>query len=463
MKKKLIILDTNIFLNDPKCLFKFKNNDIVIPLVVLEELDKFKKDLSISARNARHVAYIIDYLSAYGNFSEGIELSNAYNINQDTKKIITNEQKINNNAKLFIFTDFTEQKDISIKLKNSADNNILALLSFLNNSKSHLYQDIVLITNDILLRVKAKAFNLSAQSYKAQKVQISDDESKGLRKFQLPASDFENLQQNGFLKINNQDFYKNEYLFVQNSEKFKKTNKNSNVVAVYKNSKLYKVLKPDYDIWGINPRNSEQICAIDALIDDDIKLVTLTGIAGTGKTLLAMAAGLYKTTDDDVYQKLLVSRPIFPIGRDIGFLPGDIDDKLSPWMQPIFDSLEFLCRSASNPNLSNSYQDLFNQNIVSVEPLTYIRGRSLANHYFVVDEAQNLTAHEVKAILTRVGSKTKIVLTGDPNQIDLHYIDAHSNGLVYAINKFKDYDIAAHVSLQVGERSQLAELAAKIL
>ena len=219
-------------------------------------------------------------------------------------------------------------------------------------------------------------------------------------------------------------------------------------------------------VWGIYPRNLEQTFALEALLDDSIKLVTLSGGAGTGKTLLAIAAGLTKTTDEDEYHKLLVARPVFPLGKDLGFLPGDLDEKLNPWMQPIFDNLELLLAGGVHgrqKRMSKSYQELINQGMLQVEPLTYIRGRSLPNIYFVVDESQNLTPHEVKTILTRAGEGTKIVLTGDPYQIDNPYIDAENNGLTYVIEKFKNEKIAAHVTLQRGERSELATTAATLL
>ena len=219
-------------------------------------------------------------------------------------------------------------------------------------------------------------------------------------------------------------------------------------------------------VWGIHSRNVEQAMALDALLDDSVRLVTISGQAGTGKTLMAIAAGLQKTTDEDVYQKLLVSRPVFPLGRDIGYLPGDLDEKLNPWMQPIFDNIELLLGGGvggRQKRLSKSYQELINQGILAVEPLTYIRGRSIPNQFFIVDEAQNLTAHEVKTILTRAGEGTKIILTGDPYQIDNPYIDSQNNGLTYVIERFKDQPIAAHVTLSKGERSDLASIAADLL
>ena len=217
-------------------------------------------------------------------------------------------------------------------------------------------------------------------------------------------------------------------------------------------------------VWGIRPRNMEQSYTFDLLLNDEIKLVTIVGKAGTGKTLLAIAAGLHKTTEESAYQKLLVSRPIFPLGRDIGYLPGDVEQKLNPWMQPIFDNVEFLMNlSRADKKAGRGYHELLDLGILEIEALTYIRGRSIPNQFIIVDEAQNLTPHEVKTIITRVGDGTKIILTGDPFQIDNPYVDATSNGLVHVVNRFQKERIAGHITMTKGERSALAELAANLL
>ena len=234
--------------------------------------------------------------------------------------------------------------------------------------------------------------------------------------------------------------------------------------------RLVRIIEPrQAGVWGIFPRNTEQSFGMEALLDDRIRLVTLSGGAGTGKTLLAIAAGLTKTTDENFYQKLLVARPIFPLGRDLGFLPGDVDEKLNPWMQPIYDNLEFLMSGGSvegsraAARVGKNYQELIEQGLLAVEPITYIRGRSLPHQFFVVDEAQNLSPHEIKTIITRAGEGTKIVLTGDSQQIDNPYLNAENNGLTCVIERFKSSNIAAHVTLTKGERSELATLAASLL
>jgi PhoH-like ATPase len=224
------------------------------------------------------------------------------------------------------------------------------------------------------------------------------------------------------------------------------------------------LLKPKDGLWGIRPRNREQAFASDVLINDDIKLVTLVGKAGTGKTLMAIAAGLQKVTEENIYQRLLIARPIFPLGRDIGYLPGDVEEKLNPWMQPIFDNVEFLMGiSRADQRSGRSYHELLDMGVLAIEPLTYIRGRSIPNQFLVVDEAQNLTPHEVKTIISRAGDNTKIVLTGDPYQIDHPYVDSTNNGLVHTVNRFRSERLAAHITLTKGERSELAELATNLL
>ena len=234
-----------------------------------------------------------------------------------------------------------------------------------------------------------------------------------------------------------------------------------------KRKRLKKIGRHKEGVWGIFARNKEQLFALELLLDDEIHLVTINGSAGTGKTLLAIAAGLKKVADEAAYRKLLVSRPIFPLGRDIGFLPGDIEQKLNPWMKPIYDNLELLLSTrvevGGHQAPEPEYQYLLDQKIIEVEPLTYIRGRSIPRQFLVVDEAQNLTPHEIKTVLTRAGEGTKVVLTGDPHQIDNPYVDALSNGLTYTIERFKSSEIAGHVTLRKGERSPLAELAATLL
>ncbi len=285
----------------------------------------------------------------------------------------------------------------------------------------------------------------------------------GQVEMRIPDEEFLDFQSGSALKRIPDGLYPNTCLVIRNE-----ADPNQTALGRYYKDLIIPVNSVSGGVWGIQARNSEQSFALNLLLDDRVKLVTLTGISGTGKTLLALAAGLLKCTDDRVYQRLLVSRPIFPLGRDLGFLPGDVEEKLSPWMKPIFDNMDLLFgtsgrvgdkRGEKNIDLN----DLIKLGIIEIEPLTYIRGRSLPNQFLIVDEAQNLTPHEIKTIVTRAGERTKIVLTGDPYQIDNPYIDSSSNGLSSIVERFKEQPIAGHITLVKGERSELAELAAGLL
>lgn len=442
--KKVFILDTNILLNNPLSLFQFDDNDIVIPISVIEEIDTFKKDQSDIGRNAREVSRILDRLRDRGTLSAGIPV---FEDRPDS-------------GHLFVYLG--HNMDILPELlASSTDNHILAIGLTLQKQFGET-RKVVIITKDSNLRIKADAFGVAAEDFEADKVDISHLFT-GIATVKVDPDVINEFYVKRQLKLPNK-FHPNEYVILVDNE-----DPNQYVNGIYDHTEdMVKMLDSRVDgVWGIYPRNIEQTFALDALLNDEVSLMTISGAAGTGKTLLAIAAGLLKTTDENVYQKLLVSRPIFPLGRDIGFLPGDLDEKLNPWMQPIFDNLELLLSgpggNSRQKRMSKSYQELINQGMLAVEPLTYIRGRSLPNQYFVVDESQNLTIHEIKTILTRAGEGTKIILTGDPYQIDNPYLDSQNNGMTYVIEKFKNEPIAAHITLNRGERSQLATRAAELL
>ncbi len=446
--KKIFILDTNILLNGPNSIFKFDDNDVVIPISVIEEIDHFKKDQTETGRNAREVSRILDKLRKRGTLSQGIPL-------------FENQKE---SGHLFVYLG--QDMDILPELlENSTDNHILAIgLTLQKKFKGK--RKVIIITKDSNLRIKSDAFGIESEDFEADKVDISHLYT-GVRQLKVPASVVHDLYKKGALSPEELAFTDqaaaNEFFIIENDKE-----PNQQAYGIYDfDSKRIRVLEPRADnVWGIHPRNVEQKFGLWALLDDRIKLVTLSGGAGTGKTLLAIAAGLLKTTDEDVYEKLLVARPIFAMGNDLGFLPGDLDEKLNPWMQPIYDSLDFLLGGnmpVRQKRFGKSYQELMNQGLLAIEPLTYIRGRSLPNAFFIVDESQNLTPHEIKTILTRAGEGTKIVLTGDPFQIDNPYIDSTNNGLTYVIERFKHSKLAAHVNLRQGERSELATLAAQLL
>jgi len=441
--KKVFILDTNILLNAPDSIFKFDDNDVVIPISVIEEIDTFKKDLSENGRNAREVSRILDKLRQRGTLSSGVKL---FPERQDTGSI-------------FIYLGHN-MEILPELLADGTDNHILAIALTLQKQFGE-GRNVIIITKDSNLRIKADAFGIQAEDFEADKVDV-DELYRGYSTHKVSADVINKFYTKRALKME-AELAPNQFVILE-----EENDPSQFVYGVYDAlDDQVRMLDPHSEgVWGIYPRNLEQTFALEALLDDNIKLVTLSGGAGTGKTLMAIAAGLAKTTDEDEYHKLLVARPIFPLGKDLGFLPGDLDEKLNPWMQPIYDNLELLLSGGlhtKQKRLSKSYQELINQGMLQVEPLTYIRGRSLPNIFFIVDEAQNLTPHEIKTILTRAGEGTKIVLTGDPYQIDNPYIDSQNNGLTYVIEKFKNERIAAHITLMRGERSELATAAANLL
>lgn len=442
--KKVFILDTNVLLSNPQSIYKFDDNDVVIPISVIEEVDTFKKDMSDIGRNAREVSRILDKMRDRGTLSSGIPM---FEDREDS-------------GQLFVYLG-NNMEILPELLADSTDNHILAIALTLQKQFGES-RKVSVITKDTNLRIKADAFGLIAEDFAADKVDISHLYN-GISYIKVKSDVINKFYAQQQIRLEDHRFHPNEFVVLEEeSESAQK------VFGIYKEDESsVKMIEQRTDgVWGIHSRNLEQTMALDVLLDDKIRLVTISGEAGTGKTLMAIAAGLTKTTDEDQYQKLLVSRPIFPLGRDIGYLPGDLDEKLNPWMQPIFDNLELLLGGGTqvrSKRLSKSYEELINQGMLAIEPLTYIRGRSLPAQYFVVDEAQNLTPHEIKTILTRAGEGTKVVLTGDPYQIDNPYIDSQSNGLTYVIERFRNEAIAAHITLRRGERSQLASKAAKLL
>ena len=353
----------------------------------------------------------------------------------------------------FAFSGIPKEMDLS-----SPDHRILATAFTL--AQENKTATVELVTKDINLRIKADVFGIAARDYDPSNTH-ADDIYQGMTEIELePAmiDRFNNDRGLEFAADFEHKFYANQYLIMKDS-----ADPNRSAIGRYdgKLSRVVPLISPTESIWGIHPRNMEQSFAFDALLNDEILFVSLMGKAGTGKTLLALAAGLHKTLDEGRFQRLLVSRPIFPMGRDIGYLPGDVEQKLNPWMQPIFDNVEFLL--GADKKAAGRAQELINQGMLNIEPLTYIRGRSIPNQYLIVDESQNLTPHEIKTIVTRAGQGTKVVLTGDSFQIDNPYIDSSNSGLTYSVERFKGQQIAAHIALTKGERSELAELAANIL
>jgi PhoH-like ATPase len=437
---KTFILDTNVLLLDPLAINKFgANNKVFIPLTVIEEVDKFKKDQNENGRNARYFSRLIDKLRSQGSLMKGVKLDNGGTLTISVVKDI--KSMVNSGLTLTM-----------------NDNHILA--SALGQQVTG--GNVTLITKDINLRLKADALGINAEDFEAGNVQV-EEIYNGQKNVEMDLEKIEEFEKERFLKIDLNEYpgiYPNAYLvLVDKNNPFKK------VLGRYHGRKngIVPLIKPKEGVWGVHAKNIEQQFAFDALLNNEINLVSLVGKAGTGKTLLAIAAGLECAITKHHFSRVLVSRPIVPMGRDLGFLPGDVNEKLGPWMQPIFDNIDFLFGNQRAKNEMTTWDELINQGLLHVEPLTYIRGRSLPSQFMIVDEAQNLTPHEIKTIITRAGEGTKIILTGDSEQIDNPYLDSLNNGLVYTIDKLKGEDIVSHVRLQVGERSPLSEIASKLL
>ncbi|WP_075591144.1 PhoH family protein [Labilibacter marinus] len=437
-KKKVFILDTNVVLHDHKCIYNFENNDVILPIVVLEELDKFKKGNDQIHYQAREFVRDLNKISGEKLFNEGVPLGPKQ-------------------GKLFVATGkpFTKEMQDSF-FEKSADHRILAIALYVKEEFNT--RVVTLITKDINLRMKAKSLGLNSEDYTTDKVKDIDVLDKGVQIHEdFDPKAIEELYQSDGIPEEEfpiQDLPANQYFVLRNT--------NKSVLAYFDPfNKLIKRVEKSGS-FGIEPRNAEQTFSLNALMNQNIKLVSLTGKAGTGKTLLALAAALQQNKS---FKQILLARPIVPLAnRDLGFLPGDVNDKIGPYMQPLFDNLSVIKHSHGNKSRENIIiEEMQRDEQLVITPLAYIRGRSLSDVYFIVDEAQNLTPHEVKTIITRAGAGTKIIFTGDIEQIDSPYLDKTSNGLAYLTEKMKGQDIFAHVNLIKGERSYLAELASDLL
>ncbi|MBI5774532.1 MAG: PhoH family protein [Verrucomicrobia bacterium] len=434
---KNYILDTNVLLHDPNSLVSFQEHTVLIPIEVLEEIDRFKRESSELGQNARAVSRRLDGLRAQGHLSTGVALPNGGRL-----RIVFHDK---NGSSTTVFGN------------NTVDSRIVAHALAIQQAAPKT--PTILVTKDINLRIKADALGLEAEDYETDRVQLKDLYT-GMREIPTSAERLAQFRANDELELDAGKKYSvNEYCTLVDEANPKR----SLLTKVAPGgTRLVPVIDCREGVWGIKPRNKEQHFAFDALLDDRIKLVTLMGKAGTGKTLMAMAAGLKRTVMDREFRRLVVARPTISMGKELGFLPGSLEEKLAPWMQPIHDALELL----SDLNMGHDHRrsgDLMRSGTIVVEALSYIRGRSIANQFMIIDEAQNLTPLEVKTIVTRVGNGTKIVFTGDPWQIDNPYVDSSSNGFNYVVSKFRDQALAAHIELQKGERSELAELAANLL
>jgi len=433
---KTLILDTNVYLTEAQSLFSFGKSDIAIPTVVLDEIDKHKHRQDTAGLNARTMNRVLDKLRHKGSLSKGVPLGS---------------------GKGRVFAAHYDPRYMPPGMEvTDSDNKIIAIALRL----SYEGRDVAVISRDLNMRVKCDSFGISCHDYQPQQIVKSvDNIFDGSCEILVPDSQIDLFYENKEIILPEQKkmLYPNQYILLKSESDPKKT-------AISRFLKEGEPLRRVYtynDIWGLSAKNKEQKYAMDLLFDNNIHIMSLTGPAGTGKTLIAAACGLeqvlHSTKSQGGYDKLIITRPVQPMGRDIGFLPGTLEEKMMPWIAPLRDNLEFLYGDKTALDMH------MEQGVIEIEAMTYIRGRSISNAFMIVDEAQNLTTHELKTIITRVGHGTKLVLTGDVQQIDNSYVDSVSNGLTHAVEKFKQYDISGHVTLYKGERSKLATLAAEIL
>ena len=445
--QKTFVLDTNVLLHNSDAISVFADNKVVLPIEVLEELDEFKKDNDEKGRNARQVIRTLDRLRRKGKIGKGVAL--------ETGGLL---QIISNN-------DYRDLEYLGLN-HNLADNRILMCAYLLQKHG----EKVIFVSKDINIRVKADAIGLRSMDFEKQTVNF-EEIYKGWAEVVVDKVKIANFQNSGNIDLSG-NFMHNEFIVLKESQSAE-----ASVLAKYdaNQKKIVRLKYANAPVYDIRPRNIQQAMAIELLLDDSVSLVSLIGMAGTGKTLLALAAGLLKVVQMQAYSRVLVSRPIMPLGRDIGYLPGTKEEKLESWMQPIFDNLEYLLYSAKEKpegiNINKKQKakrvitinELRASGLLELEALTYMRGRSIPMQYIIIDEAQNLTPHEIKTVVSRVGSRSKMVLTGDPYQIDNPYLDSSSNGLVYCVEKMKGQKLFGHVMFVKSERSSLASLAANIL
>ncbi|NMC67951.1 MAG: PhoH family protein, partial [Spirochaetales bacterium] len=428
------VIDTNVLLHNPRSMFSFAEETVVIPLKVIEELDKFKKDQSEIGKNARIVIRTLDQLRVKGPLTDGVKL-------KEGGKLIIAAGK-----SMVIPAEFS---------KEIADDLIIGTALYYKS----MADEVFFVSKDINARIKAQALGIRAIDYEKQKVSY-ETIYKGYRKIKIDSEQIDKIYKEHNL-ITNEKYVANEFIELVDLRNEKHTAltrfiKEENLLKLINSKELY--------AFGIRPKNMEQIFAFNLLLDDSVKLVNLIGKAGTGKTLIAIACGLLKVLKEKKYKRLLVARPVIPMGKDIGYLPGSKEEKLSSWMQPIYDNLDFLTSLQYDEQSQSDFKkQLMEQSLLQVEALTYIRGRSIPEQFMIIDEAQNLTPLEVKTIVSRAGEGTKIVLTGDPQQIDSPYLDENSNGLSYVVEKLKDYSIVGSILLSKTERSKLADIASEQL
>ncbi|KAA1179077.1 MULTISPECIES: PhoH family protein [unclassified Paenibacillus] len=441
---KIFVLDTNVLLHDPNSIFSFKEHEVVIPAVVLEEIDSKKRNADEIGRNARTVSRLLDGLRELGHLHSGVELEHGGKL-----KVELNHRS------------FVKVQEMFGEVSN--DNRILAVaLNYLIEEKEKPDpRPVVLVSKDVLVRIKADVLGITPEDYLSDRTGDLNELYTGYQSLQVHPALIDEYYSHRSLTVKqlglSYPLYPHEFVILKDEIG---TGKSALLKVNSDATRLEPLYLGNDSVWGISARNAQQRMALELLLNDEIPLVTITGKAGTGKTLLALAAGLFKVEDEHKYKKLLIARPVVPMGKDIGYLPGEKDEKLRPWMQPIYDNLEFLFDTKKAGDIDKILMGLGS---IQVEALTYIRGRSIPSQFIIIDEAQNLSRHEVKTIVSRAGEGSKVILMGDPEQIDHPYLDAASNGLSYIVEKFKQQGISGHITLEKGERSRLAQLAADLL
>jgi PhoH-like ATPase len=434
-RKKIYVLDTSVYLTNAECIYAFKNHDIYIPLKVLEEVDKHKKRQDIVGAQARKSIRLWDELRSRGPLTRGVRIRKGHGLIKA------------------ISTGGITQQDLPADLDIKIPDHIILAAALKTQKETD--RKVIVVSRDINMRVIADAIGIESQDFQNnQIVEKGENIYSGYTTILVDDQQIDKFYNKGEVYLEIKGLFPNQYVMLVSNANEKKT-----ALGRYSNNStaLKQILPLRTKIWGICPRNKEQSFLLDALMDPQIQIVTAIGKAGSGKTICAIAAALEQAIDERTaeYTRVIVSRPVQPLGKDIGFLPGTMEEKMAPWLMPIQDNLQFLM---GNDKIT---LDIYMQKgTIEIEALTYIRGRSISNAFIIIDEAQNLTTHELKTIITRVGEGTKIVLTGDVEQIDNVYIDATSNGLTHAVEKFKKFELAAHITLNKGERSRVATFAA---
>jgi len=441
----VIVLDISVLLFDPESVYAFPKKEVVLPVCILESLDMIKKELGEKGRTAQIVSHMLDKFCQNGSLIEGVLLANGSMLRIDLSN--------------------PKEGSIPYDLHSKNCSNRILSVAWLLSKKN---KDVVYVSLNENLRIKARIIGVKTVSYDGHR---NDDSSlySGIVHFELSKKNLRifskqtSILPSELFSLGQEKFelFPNQGVLLGSTEV-----SDEDILLIFnQEEQKFELVKKEFGVWGIRPRNVEQRLAMGLLMDPKISIVTLSGKAGTGKTLLALAVGLQQMLVNKIYSCMLVSRPIFPMGRDMGFLPGDTQEKLAPWMQPIFDNLEILINSSNlkKDSKRDNYNELMNKGLLVVEPLTYIRGRTIPNQFMIVDESQNLTLHEMKTIVTRAGEGTKIVLTGDPNQIDNLEVNLSSNGMSKLVERFKNSHLAGHVRFSTVERSALAELAANVL